>query len=53
MYAVVDVETTGRIPGKHEILTIGTVIADDNYKEIASFHRGIRPQEIHLWDKKL
>ena len=52
MYVVVDCETTGRHPGRHEILTIAAIIADERFNEIGKFHRGLCPQEWHLWDEE-
>lgn len=51
MYAVTDLETTGIRPGTNEILTIATILADDDFNEVDVFHRGIRPEYKNQWSE--
>jgi len=45
-YLVLDTETTGLIPWKHRLLTIGGVILNDDFEEINHFHI---PFRAPLW----
>jgi len=51
MYAVVDLETTNKHPGRGEILTLACIVADKNFKEVDRFEGKIKPQYWEQWDE--
>ncbi len=51
MYAVVDLETTGRDPWRNEILTLCCIVADTNFKEVDRFNGKIKPSYLEQWSE--
>lgn len=43
-YLVLDLELTGTEPGWHEIIQIGAVLCDDNWKELGRFLTNVYPE---------
>lgn len=52
MYAICDFECTGKYPGRSEPLTIGLVVADEDFSVVDVFHRGIKPECPHQWSEE-
>ena len=52
MYAVCDVETTGRTPFRNEVITLDFIIADENLEKIDERGFKFRPVEKHVWSEE-
>lgn len=52
MYAVTDLETTGLDPWRNEILTISTLIADENFQIVDEFNGRCRPSYTDQWSEE-
>lgn len=51
IYVVADLETTGHLPDKHAILSIGAVAIDSyNMKELSAFSRNVSRPHTRDWD---
>lgn len=51
-FVFLDVESTGRDPFLHEILTIGAVITDLKGKVFSEYHIKSRPENLFVWDRE-
>lgn len=52
MYAVVDIESTGLIPGRNEILSLAAIILDNELNEVSCFNSNIRPNYWNFWTEE-
>ena len=50
MYAITDLKTSGKYPGRNEILSIATMMLDDDLNQVGSFSSNIRPDYLDMWD---
>lgn len=50
MYAVIDIETTGRDNWRNEILQLACIIADKEFNEVARYNEYMRPNNWGTWD---
>lgn len=51
MFAVIDLETTGKDHWRNEILTIACILTDPNFNELETFTASIKPEES-TWDEE-
>jgi len=52
VYAVIDVETTGKDPWRNEILQMGMVVVNEELETIGEFNEFIRPQYLRQWSEE-
>ena len=51
MYAIIDLETSGRVFFKNEIIEIAAIVLDEDLNKIGEFCEYIKPECIAQWDK--
>jgi len=51
MYAITDIETSGRDPWRNEIIQIATIIADKEFKVVKTFNKYLKPERRSYWDE--
>lgn len=52
MYAITDIETTGRDQWRNEIIQLCTILTDDNFNEVATFNEYIKPEREDYFDQR-
>lgn len=52
MFAISDAETTGLTPWSNEILTLCTIITDDDLNEIDRINIKIKPEFLQMWSEQ-
>jgi len=52
MFAITDLETTGLNPWRNEILTLCTIVVDENLKEIDRVTLNRRPEFLGFWSEE-
>lgn len=51
-YLIIDLEMSGSEAGYHDIIQIGAVLADDNWKELSKFETLVYPDNEELFDQE-